>query len=126
MAYSTSENSLGPFTFDIEKLSQCSFEVGPIRPPSEGGSHSLLLRATRNCSWNRCRFCYGMIYNREKFELRSVEDIKKDIDLSLKIDYYFVIQANSTSNIWNCFLSKISLAIDVLVPKLSIHTVVKV
>ncbi len=80
MAYSTSENSLGPFTFDIEKLSQCSFEVGPIRPPSEGGSHSLLLRATRNCSWNRCRFCYGMIYNREKFELRSVEDIKKDID----------------------------------------------
>jgi len=80
MAYSTSENSLGSFTFDIEKLSQCSFEVGPIRPPSEGGSHSLLLRATRNCSWNRCRFCYGMIYNREKFELRSVEDIKKDID----------------------------------------------
>jgi len=80
MAYSTSGNSLGPFTFDIEKLSQCSFEVGPIRPPSEGGSHSLLLRPTRNCSWNRCRFCYGMIYNRQKFELRSVEDIKKDID----------------------------------------------
>ncbi|TET17752.1 MAG: radical SAM protein [Dehalococcoidia bacterium] len=80
MTYTTSGNGLGPFTFDIEKLSQCSFEVGPIRPPSEGGSHSLLLRATRNCSWNRCKFCYGMIYNREKFELRSVEDIKKDID----------------------------------------------
>lgn len=80
MAYSTSENSLGSFTFDIEKLSQCSFEVGPIRPPSEGGSHSLLLRPTRNCSWNRCRFCYGMIYNRQKFELRSVEDVKRDID----------------------------------------------
>ncbi len=62
------------------KLSGYSFEVGPIRPPSEGGSHSLLLRATRNCSWNRCRFCYGMIYNREKFQLRTVEDIKKDID----------------------------------------------
>jgi radical SAM superfamily enzyme YgiQ (UPF0313 family) len=62
------------------RLSSYSFEIGPIRPPSEGGSHSLLLRATRNCSWNRCRFCYGMIYNREKFQLRSVEDIKKDID----------------------------------------------
>jgi len=80
MAYSTSGNGPGLVTFDTEKLSHCSFEVGPIRPPSEGGSHSLLLRATRNCSWNRCRFCYGMIYNREKFELRSVEDIKKDID----------------------------------------------
>ena len=80
MAYSTSGNGPELVTFDTEKLSQYSFEVGPIRPPSEGGSHSLLLRATRNCSWNRCRFCYGMIYNREKFELRSVEDIKKDID----------------------------------------------
>ena len=65
---------------DTEKLRNCTFEVGPIRPPSEGGSHSLLLRATRNCSWNRCRFCYGMIYNREKFQLRSVEELKKDID----------------------------------------------
>jgi radical SAM superfamily enzyme YgiQ (UPF0313 family) len=44
---------------DLSRLSACSFEVGPIRPPSEGGSHSLLLRVTRNCSWNRCRFCYG-------------------------------------------------------------------
>jgi len=65
---------------DVRKLSEYSFEVGPIRPPSEGGSHSLLIRATRNCSWNRCRFCYGMPYNRERFELRTVEDVKKDLD----------------------------------------------
>ena len=65
---------------DIEGLSELSFEVGPIRPPSEGGSHSLLLRATRNCPWSRCKFCYGLIYNREKFQLRAVADIKKDID----------------------------------------------
>lgn len=65
---------------DTSKLSEYSFEIGPIRPPSEGGSHSLLLRTTRNCPWARCRFCYGLVYNREKFELRSVEDIKKDVD----------------------------------------------
>ncbi len=64
----------------VEKIKTYSFEIGPIRPPSEGGSHSLLLRPTRNCSWNRCKFCYGMIFNREKFEKRCVADIKKDID----------------------------------------------
>ena len=34
-----------------------SFETGVYRPPSEGGSHSLLLRLTRNCPWNHCTFC---------------------------------------------------------------------
>jgi len=61
------------------KLSTSSFEIGPIRPPSEGGASSLLIRATRNCPWSRCKFCYGTFYNREKFELRTVDDIKKDI-----------------------------------------------
>jgi radical SAM superfamily enzyme YgiQ (UPF0313 family) len=70
---------------DIEGLSKLSFEVGPIRPPSEGGSHSLLLRATRNCPWSRCKFCYGLIYNREKFQLRTVDGIKKDIDAAREI-----------------------------------------
>lgn len=54
------------------------FETGVYRPPSEGGSYSLLLRFTRNCPWNRCTFC-GM-YKGEKFELRSLEEIKSDID----------------------------------------------
>lgn len=53
-----------------------SFELGPIRPPSE--AFSLLIRVTRNCPWNRCRFC--PIYKGEKFRLRSVEDVKRDID----------------------------------------------
>ncbi len=60
-------------------LGEYQFEIGPVRPPSEGGSHSLLIRATRNCPWNRCKFCYGSSYNRERFQLRSVEDIKADI-----------------------------------------------
>lgn len=52
------------------------FEQGPIRPPSE--AYSLLLRVTRNCPWNRCEFCH--IYKKEKFSLRSVEEVKSDID----------------------------------------------
>ena len=63
----------------MKKLSAYSFEIGAIRPPSEGGSNSLLIRITRNCPWSRCTFCYSTIYNREKFQLRAVEDIKKDI-----------------------------------------------
>jgi len=54
------------------------FEVGMYRPPSEGGSHSLLVRVTRNCPWNRCEFC--AMYKAEKFELRSVAEVKGDID----------------------------------------------
>jgi len=63
---------------DMGKLKQYSFEMGPIRPPSEGGSLSLLIRVTRNCPWNRCTFCFT--YKHERFELRSVEEIKADID----------------------------------------------
>ncbi len=54
------------------------FETGVYRPPSEGGSDSLLLRLTRNCPWNHCTFC-GM-YKEEKFQLRGVDEIKRDID----------------------------------------------
>ncbi len=53
-----------------------AIEQGPIRPPSE--AHSLLLRVTRNCSWNRCEFCH--IYKGQRFSPRTVEEVKKDID----------------------------------------------
>lgn len=52
------------------------FEQGPIRPPSEAAS--LLIRATRNCPWNRCAFC--PVYKGSKFEIRTVEEIEADID----------------------------------------------
>jgi hypothetical protein len=52
-----------------------SFELGPIRPPSE--AYSLLIRVTRNCPWNRCHFC--PIYKGERFQLRPIEEIKQDI-----------------------------------------------
>jgi radical SAM superfamily enzyme YgiQ (UPF0313 family) len=70
---------------ELERLKKYSFEIGPIRPPSEGGSYSLLIRTTRNCPWNLCKFCYGTPYNRERFQLRSVNEIKKDIDAVKKI-----------------------------------------
>lgn len=54
------------------------FETGVYRPPSEGGSSSLLIRVTRNCPWNRCTFC-GM-YKQEEFSLRSSREVKGDID----------------------------------------------
>ena len=52
------------------------FELGPIRPPSE--AYSILLRVTRNCPWNKCAFC--PVYKGGKFSLRSVDEIKNDID----------------------------------------------
>jgi len=55
-----------------------NFETGVYRPPSEGGSSSLLVRFTRNCPWNYCTFC--AMYKTEKFQLRSLEEIKADID----------------------------------------------
>lgn len=51
-------------------------EVGPIRPPSE--ALSLLLRITRNCPWNKCKFCG--LYDQTKFSIRPKEHVIQDID----------------------------------------------
>ena len=52
------------------------YEIGPIRPPNE--AYSLLVRFTRNCSWNKCIFC--QLYKGKRFEKRPLEEIKSDID----------------------------------------------
>jgi hypothetical protein len=52
------------------------FEQGPIRPPSE--AHSLLLRVTRNCPWNRCTFC--PVYKGTQFSIRPVAHVWRDLD----------------------------------------------
>jgi len=59
----------------LHKLNDLYFETGPIRPPSE--AYSLLIRATRNCSWNRCSFC--PVYKGQKFELRTAGEVISDI-----------------------------------------------
>jgi biotin synthase-like enzyme len=58
-----------------------SFETGPIRPPNE--SNSLLIRCTRGCPWNQCKFCNS--YRDTVFEIRPLEDIKRDIAVALNL-----------------------------------------
>lgn len=57
------------------------FEQGVIRPPSE--ADSLLVRVTRNCTWNRCHICPA--YKGKKFSRRSVEEVRQDIDNMAKV-----------------------------------------
>lgn len=51
-----------------------------IRPPSEW--RSLLVRLTRGCKWNRCRFCgiYPHL-GTPVFSVRTVDEVRHDIDL---------------------------------------------
>ena len=62
-------------------MTRKTFEQGPIRPPNE--ARSLLLRFTRNCPWNQCRFC--PVYKNRTFSLRTVEEIKEDIRTAREI-----------------------------------------
>ena len=60
-----------------------------IRPPVE--AYSVLIPVTGGCSWNKCRFCgtykgvYGII---QDYAIRSLEDVKKDIDKFAKNNYH--------------------------------------
>lgn len=37
----------------------------------------MLVRVTKNCPWNRCEFC--SVFKGERFELRTLEEVKEDI-----------------------------------------------
>jgi len=50
-----------------------------IRPPSE--AQSLILQVTVGCSHNQCTFCPA--YKAKRFRIKSLEEIKKDIDEAL-------------------------------------------
>jgi hypothetical protein len=52
-----------------------------IRPPTEAGS--VLLRVTRGCNWNRCRFCgiYTLL-GQPDFEVRPRADVLADVRLA--------------------------------------------
>ena len=55
-----------------------------IRPPSEW--RSLLVRITRGCNWNRCRFCgiYSAM-GQPDFSCRSLEEINRDIEMLARL-----------------------------------------
>ncbi len=53
----------------------------PYRPPSE--ANSILIRAVRNCPWNKCAFC--AMYKGKPFSIRKVEEVKRDIETAKKI-----------------------------------------
>jgi len=59
----------------------------------------LLIRTTRNCPWNLCKFCYGTPYNRERFQLRSVEEVKRDIDAAKAISELIEVIAKKLGGI---------------------------
>ena len=54
------------------------YELPPIRPPSE--AYSLLIRAMRGCPWNYCTFCPVYKGFPRKNTIRSVAEVKEDID----------------------------------------------
>jgi len=58
-------------------LKEYSFDIGPMGPPSEHGS--LMLRANRNCPWNRCLFCTS--YKGQKPSYRGIDEIRRDVDI---------------------------------------------
>ncbi|MCL2025743.1 MAG: radical SAM protein [Leptospirales bacterium] len=60
-----------------------AFEVAFIRPPTENGS--LSFRVTRNCHWNKCKFCPAYKTG-VRFAKRSLEDVKADISKAKQID----------------------------------------
>ena len=77
----------------IDTLRALSFSIGTYRPPSEGGSASLLLRVTENCPWNRCTFCE--MYTGQRFVYRPVDEIKADIDRAAAIRDEIVAAAHA-------------------------------
>lgn len=58
-----------------------NYDFPPYRPPNE--ANSALIRVSRGCPWNKCLFC--TMYKTLKFQPRSVDEIKKDVDTSVKI-----------------------------------------
>ncbi|MBP8626898.1 MAG: radical SAM protein [Syntrophorhabdales bacterium] len=64
-----------------ERFVDYCIDIGPMGPIGEG--EALILRATRNCPWNRCLFC--PTYKEKRFERRGVEEIKGDINTVKRI-----------------------------------------
>jgi len=60
---------------------QINYTEPVFRPPSEW--RSLILQVTNGCSWNRCTFCEMYQGEEKKFNHKSIELIKKDIQTAI-------------------------------------------
>jgi radical SAM superfamily enzyme YgiQ (UPF0313 family) len=63
------------------------FQIATVRPPTE--NFSLSIATHFSCPWGKCAFC-GAGSRSMKFERRSLEDIKKDIDIVVSLNEYLV------------------------------------
>ncbi len=70
-------NSIG----EKERNFQIIYDFPPYRPPNE--AFSALIRITRGCPWNKCLFC--SMYKSLKFQMKSPEEIKKDVKEARRI-----------------------------------------
>jgi len=66
---------------ETKEFSDYAIDIGPMGPIGEG--EALILRASRNCPWNKCLFC--PTYKGRKFVYRNVPEIKRDIDTIKRI-----------------------------------------
>lgn len=66
-----------------ENISLLPFELCTIRPPTE--NYSLTFRLTRNCYWNKCKFCpvYKMGAH---FSRRSLDEVLRDVERAKALD----------------------------------------
>ncbi len=58
-----------------------TIELGPMGPIGE--KEALIFRVNRHCPWNRCLFC--SVYKNRRFSLRSLDEIKGDIDIVARL-----------------------------------------
>ncbi len=57
------------------------YDFPPYRPPSE--ADSALIRVTRGCPWNRCRFC--SMYKHTRFEVKPFEELELDVHTARRL-----------------------------------------
>jgi len=65
----------------LKRPEDYTIEMGPMGPIGEG--EALILRVNRNCPWNQCLFC--PVYKGKRFSTRSVDEIKRDIDVIRRV-----------------------------------------